>query len=235
MSNQIIARHQGVSVTIEYDERAYQPGALTAALCDIMEVMPGDRVIDVGCGTGYIGIVAALMGAFEVISIDPVPEALEWTRHNAGLNNVQNLNTKAGKALDPVATEAVDLIVSLPPQMPFPTEFNPWRHGGVDGTDVIVTIIRQAYNILKKNTGRLYLVHAAIANPARVRETLRSAGFEWEIVKTVEKTLVQSDLEPLAPGLMDYLLDLRQKGLAEIEARDGRYHYPVWFYRAVRV
>ena len=56
-----------------------------------------------------------------------------------------------------------------------------------------------------------------------------------EIVKTVEKTLERGDLEQLAPGLMDYLLVLRQKGLAGIESRDGRYYYPVWFYRAVRL
>ena len=235
MPNHIVARHQDVSVTIEYDARAYQPGSLTATVCDIMEVLPGDRVIDVGCGTCYIGIVASLLGASEVISIDPVPEALEWTRHNAGLNNVHNLHTKAGKALDSVATEKADLIVSLPPQMPFSTEFNPWRHGGPDGTDVMAKIIRQARNILIKNRGRLYLVHAAIANPARVRETLQASGFKWEIVKTVEKTLDRGDLEQLAPGLMDYLLDLRGKGLAEIETRHGRYHYPVWFYRAERL
>jgi methylase of polypeptide subunit release factors len=232
MLNHIIARHQGVSARIEYDEDAYEPGSLTATLCDIMDVRPGDRVIDVGCGTGYIGIVASLLGASKVIGIDPVPEALEWTRHNVNLNNIHNLNTKAGKALDPVTNEKVDVIVSLPPQMPFPTEFNPWRYGGPDGADVLVEIIRQAGNILKKENGRLYLVHAAIANPARVREALRTAGFGWEIVKTVEKTLERPDLEQLAPGLTNYLVALWQKGVAEIESRGGQYYYSVWFYRA---
>ena len=148
---------------------------------------------------------------------------------------VEAVGETAPEARSGIPTEKVDLIVSLPPQMPFSTEFNPWRHGGPDGTDVMAKIIRQARNILIKNRGRLYLVHAAIANPARVRETLQASGFKWEIVKTVEKTLDRGDLEQLAPGLMDYLLDLRQKGLAEIESRRGRYHYPVWFYRAVRL
>jgi len=52
--------HQGVPLTIEFDKNVYQPGPLTSTLCDIMKVASGDRVIDVGCGTGYIGIVASL-------------------------------------------------------------------------------------------------------------------------------------------------------------------------------
>ena len=102
MIKHINAIHQGIAINIEYDENVYQPGSLTRIICDIMEVKKGDRVIDVGCGTGYIGIVASLLGASEVICIDPVPESIRWTQHNARLNNISNFTAIHGGALDPV-------------------------------------------------------------------------------------------------------------------------------------
>jgi len=226
------AKHQGININIEYDENVYQPGTLTGVLCDIMEVKKGDRVIDVGCGTGYIGIVASLLGASGVICTDPVLAALRWTLHNARLNGVRNLIVKPGCALDPVIDEDADLILTLPPQMPYPTNFNSWRYGGPDGTDVIVKIIRQARIILKKKGARLYLVHSALANPAKTRKELSESGFRWEVAETVEKEVDQADLNSLSPGLTDYLRELMHRGKVDIIEREGQYYYPVWFYRA---
>lgn len=48
----------------------------------------GDRVLDVGCGTGVLGIVAALAGAVSVRSIDIAPAAIEATLDNAARNGV---------------------------------------------------------------------------------------------------------------------------------------------------
>ncbi len=231
--NHINTTHQGSSVTIEFDKNVYSPGALTGLICDIMEIKTGDRVVDVGCGTGYIGITASLIGASEVICIDPEPEAIKWTNHNAKLNGVENLTAIQGQALDPVKHEPVDVIVTIPPQMPYMKNFNPWRYGGADGTEVIREIIKQAGIILQKKGSRLFLVHAALAFPAKVRDTFSEHGFIFDIVKTVEKKMDASELNSLAPGLTDFLMELARRGMAEIEERNGKYHYPVWFYRAV--
>jgi len=202
-------------------------------LADLMEVNPGDLVVDVGCGTGYLGIIAALLGAGEVICIDPEPNAVKWTKHNAGLNKVNNVTAYLGRELDPVEHLPVDLIVTLPPQMPFPTNFNPWRYGGKDGSDVIIKIICQAARMLNPGKGKLYLLHAALAFPARVREKLAVCGFEWQTVKTVERELNPAEFYQLAPGLMEYILELYRRGMAELIQRDGQWYYPIWFYRAL--
>lgn len=226
------ATHQGVSLTIEFDDHVYQPGPLTSTLCDIMSVTPGDRVIDVGCGTGYIGIVASLLGAAEVICIDPVIEAINWTQHNARINGINNITTLKGSGLDPVEHEQASAIVTLPPQMPYSMNFNPWRYGGPDGTDVIMKIIRQASFILREKGGRLYLVHSGLAYPKRIRNALTEFGFKWNIVKTVERELEPAHLDKLVDGLTDYLLSLMHRGMSEIAEREGRYYYPIWFYCA---
>ncbi len=46
------------------------------------------RVLDFGCGSGILGIAAALLGAREVIGIDNDPQAIIATRENAQRNGV---------------------------------------------------------------------------------------------------------------------------------------------------
>lgn len=64
----------------------------TTALClnwlDQAQVK-GKVVIDYGCGSGILGIAAALLGAKKVIGVDIDPQALEATQANADRNGVQ--------------------------------------------------------------------------------------------------------------------------------------------------
>ncbi len=66
----------------------------TTALClewlDQTEVK-GKMVCDYGCGSGILGIAAALLGARGVVAIDIDPQALTATRNNASRNRVQDL------------------------------------------------------------------------------------------------------------------------------------------------
>ncbi len=48
---------------------------------------PGDRVLDLGCGSGILGIAAAQLGA-EVLGIEIDPAAVAQARANAALNGV---------------------------------------------------------------------------------------------------------------------------------------------------
>ncbi len=46
----------------------------------------GERVLDVGCGSGVLGLVALAFGAGEVVAVDRKPEAVEAARRNAAIN-----------------------------------------------------------------------------------------------------------------------------------------------------
>jgi ribosomal protein L11 methyltransferase len=65
----------------------------TTALClewlDVQDV-GGKRVVDYGCGSGILGIAAALKGAGSVICVDHDPQALTATRENATRNGVMD-------------------------------------------------------------------------------------------------------------------------------------------------
>ncbi len=53
----------------------------------------GERVLDVGCGSGVLGLCALALGAAQVVAIDVKPEAVEATRRNAALNGMEGRMT----------------------------------------------------------------------------------------------------------------------------------------------
>ena len=58
----------------------------------------GKRVLDCGCGTGILGIVASKLGVDDVIAYDIDEWSVENTRHNAQINQVDNLQVMQGDA-----------------------------------------------------------------------------------------------------------------------------------------
>ena len=58
----------------------------------------GKRVLDMGCGTGVLAILASMKGALQVDAIDNDKWSYNNTLENAGLNNCENINIKLGDA-----------------------------------------------------------------------------------------------------------------------------------------
>lgn len=56
------------------------------------------RVLDCGCGTGILGLVASKLGASEVVGYDIDEWSVENAMHNAQLNGVDNLEVYFGNA-----------------------------------------------------------------------------------------------------------------------------------------
>ncbi len=53
-------------------------------------VAGGERVLDVGCGSGILSIGALLLGAKEAVAIDTDPIAVDVTKENAAINEVSD-------------------------------------------------------------------------------------------------------------------------------------------------
>lgn len=60
--------------------------------------LTGKTVLDMGCGTGILGMLASLKGAKRVTAIDIDTWSFESTLENARLNNIFNLEAKLGDA-----------------------------------------------------------------------------------------------------------------------------------------
>ena len=56
------------------------------------------RVLDCGCGTGILGLVASKLGANEVVGYDIDEWSVENAKHNTQLNGVDNLEVYFGNA-----------------------------------------------------------------------------------------------------------------------------------------
>ena len=54
----------------------------------VERITGGERVLDVGCGSGVLGLCALRLGASSVVAVDLKPEAVAATRRNAALNGV---------------------------------------------------------------------------------------------------------------------------------------------------
>jgi precorrin-6B methylase 2 len=54
----------------------------------VARITGGERVLDVGCGSGILGLSALRLGASRVVGVDIEAPAVESTRRNAALNNL---------------------------------------------------------------------------------------------------------------------------------------------------
>lgn len=79
------------------DERLpYWADVWPSALClaeRISELPPGGRLLELGCGVGYVGAVAAACG-FDVVATDYYAEALEFTEVNLARNGLPRYATR---------------------------------------------------------------------------------------------------------------------------------------------
>lgn len=87
----------------------------TTSLCiKLMEkyISKGDKVLDVGCGSGILAIGAALLGAGEVLGVEIDPVAVKIAEENIRLNKVENVaEAKYGDLTKGVDFKA-DLVVA---------------------------------------------------------------------------------------------------------------------------
>jgi 16S rRNA G1207 methylase RsmC len=144
----------------------------TAFLLDHVEPVAGERVLDVGCGNGIIGLTMIERGAGYATLVDDSLLAVGCARRNAaGLANVEVL---ASDIYSAVAGQQFDLIISNPP---FHQKFDV-------NTNVAHRIMREALQCLAPG-GRLIIVANAFLKYTetltehleRVRELARNGRY----------------------------------------------------------
>jgi len=71
--------------------------------------LSGKTILDMGCGTGILGILASMKGASHITAIDNDNWSFEGTLENAKLNKIKNIEVKLGDA-NSLGDKSFDLI-----------------------------------------------------------------------------------------------------------------------------
>jgi S-methylmethionine-dependent homocysteine/selenocysteine methylase/SAM-dependent methyltransferase len=142
------------------------------------------RCLDVGSGTGLLGVQLALNGAAHVHCIDNDAAAVANTRDNAFRNGVADRLTVAQVDLFPwVPEERYEVIVASLFQLPAdPFEriasHRPVDYWGRNAFDQLLTKLGRAL----APEGVAYIVQLSILSQQRTAELLEAAGFEVTVV-----------------------------------------------------
>jgi len=88
----------------------------TALLIKHMDVQPADRCLDLGCGYGVVGIIAAKLSAQGHVTLVDINErAVALARENLKANSITNAEALQGHGFAPVADRVFDVIALNPP------------------------------------------------------------------------------------------------------------------------
>lgn len=136
-----------LSVRLRLDPaRVFPPSETSLALAEALLGYPGLSTLDLGTGSGLLGIVAAKNGAGNVTAVDVDPLAVQQARENARLNQVEGqMDFRVFDVLTDDLESTYDLIITNPPFMPMlagatfmSAEITRAVCGGPRGTDMLL-------------------------------------------------------------------------------------------------
>jgi D-alanine-D-alanine ligase-like ATP-grasp enzyme/methylase of polypeptide subunit release factors len=204
------------------------PPQSTIELAKILDVKAGDRVLDLGCGSGFLSIASAKFGARYVLATDLDPGSLNTTLVNARRNGVENIiETRGGSWYEAVPLDEkqrkFEVIIATPPQTPGHRPFGP-KFGGLDGTQHILHVVDRSSSFLNPNTGRIWILAISLANPKLLIQKLRKQFSEVAILKETDRFFTAEEYNGYEEGLFDHLQSLRAEGRCEFqEIAEGRF------------
>lgn len=137
---------KGIDLIFETSIGVFSPKDIdlgTLSMLSLVDFQKNDKVLDLGCGYGIVGIWAArIVGEENVVMVDIDEEAVELSLKNSSLNNVQ-VKTLKSDGFTNLDEKDFTLILSNPP---YHTDFSVAR-----------TFIEKGFNRLRIG-GRMYMV-----------------------------------------------------------------------------
>jgi 16S rRNA (guanine1207-N2)-methyltransferase len=108
-----------VALKLETEPSLFSPhraDAGTLAMLSLIRFEPEDKVLDLGCGSGLVGILAAHhVPPEKVVMVDNDPVAVAVARRNAELNGVDGVTVSLSDGFTGTAETGFTKIISNPP------------------------------------------------------------------------------------------------------------------------
>jgi SAM-dependent methyltransferase len=147
---------------------------------------PCDKFLDLCCGTGVAGLLAAKGYARSAWAVDITPRAVRFGEFNRRLNAIENLKVMQGNLYGPVKGMKFDRIALHPPYALSLKRRPIYADGGRDGEDITRAAIQAMPRYLAPG-GRFYCVATGVEREGepfeqRVRKWLGPRNSDFDIV-----------------------------------------------------
>ena len=172
------------SIDVSESPEVYIPSDDSYLLLKCVEVSPGQRLLEMGCGTGLLSLHAAKNGAI-VTAVDTNPNAVECAKRNAARNNLK-IDAIRSDLFDGVDGN-FDVIAFNPPYLPDERRSTSWLErswsGGIEGSEIAVRFLQDAWRHLSPG-GSIYVILSSLGGLTTV---LKSARQRYESEMLEEK------------------------------------------------
>ena len=160
----------GIELRFKTNSKVFSPTAIdkgTQAMLKKIEITTNDKVLDLGCGYGAVGLYAAHFAEpTNIVMCDISAEAVKLAQENAQINSSKGVKIITSDAFDNIQDRDFTLVLSNPP---YHTDFSvakrfiegAYRHFAIDGRLCMVTKRRLWYeNKIKSVFGGVKVIES---------------------------------------------------------------------------
>ncbi|BFH73516.1 class I SAM-dependent methyltransferase [Sulfurisphaera javensis] len=166
------------------NDETYEPSDDTELLLDILRVNKGEIVIDVGSGSGILGLHSLSLGAKEVFFVDINPYATEATLCTLKMYSFTNYHVINCDLINCIRDFEFDIAIFNPPYLPY-EEYDKWIgyswSGGKSGVDILVKFL----HMIKAK--RVYTLYSSLGDEEYLMSVIKKLKFR--IVSKKERTI----------------------------------------------
>ena len=165
-------------IDIAEDPDVYPPSDDSILLVESLDVRPGERVLEVGCGSGVVSIHCAVNGC-DITAVDVNPKAVALARRNAEANGV-SFPISESDVYENVDGRFDTIVFNLP-YLPVDEEgllAKAWS-GGPDGLGPLPRLLKGAPEHLNPD-GRVVVVVSSLIEPQALHEAL--SGYDVDVL-----------------------------------------------------
>lgn len=198
----------------------FRPSTVSQLLADALTVKRGDVVVDAGCGSGVLAIVAAKLGAAKVYGVDAARDTVEIASTNAETHGVADRTEFfEGDLFDPLpAGVQADVVIGdvsgIPDEIAHASGWFPsGLAGGPSGAELPMRMLKEARKVLAAG-GRMFLPTGSLQDENSILE--RARAFYGSMKQLAERNIPLPSSLSEDPALLKLLkekvIDLKQKG-----------------------
>ena len=185
-----------------------------------MEVGDSDVVIDMGCGSGVLSIIAAKLGANVVHGVDAEQETIEIATANAAAQGVEDRTVfYQGDMFEPLpegleADVLIGDVSGIPDDVAEATGWFPsGLSGGPSGAELPLRMLEQARDFMRKG-GKVFLPTGSLQDEASIIDAARDMF--GKIRQLTERRIPLPSTVSENPAIIkmaqDKIIDITQRG-----------------------